>query len=169
MAAEQVTFELREPASPEALLPHDHAASWWLGTALLALVAGIALMLWRNHRHVAKAPQSVRNHAYQEAARDLGQIAAQDPREAAVLASLILRKYLSLAADDPALFETQEEFISRNDALQCLTESARTACAHGFARLASCKYAPQAPDLDSPTVVSESRDLLESLHRSFQG
>jgi len=41
-----------------------------------------------------------------------------------VLASLILREYLSSAAGDPALFETHEEFISRHDALQSLTPDA---------------------------------------------
>ena len=83
--------------------------------------------------------------------------------------SLILRKYLSLAADDPALFETQEEFIARNDALVSLTETARAACAAGFARLAAFKYAPEVPDVPPAAVVDNARELLETLHRGFRG
>ena len=81
--------------------------------------------------------------------------------------SLILRRYLSLAAEDPALFETHEEFIARNDALLSLSDAARAACATGFARLAACKYAPEVPAMAPATVVAEAHELLETLHRGF--
>jgi hypothetical protein len=45
------------------------------------------------------------------AQRHLKTSAPENARESAVLSSLVLRKYLSAAADDPALFETHEEFI----------------------------------------------------------
>ena len=169
MAAEQVTYELKEPAAPEALLPYDYSWMWWLSVPLLALILVAAFGLWRKRSPFTQSPQSIRNLAFKEAMGALDRIAAANARAAAVEASLILRKYLSLAADDPALFETHEEFISRQNSLAALTESARSACTSGFARLAFCKYGPQIPDLQTTTVVSEARDLLDTLHRGFHG
>jgi hypothetical protein len=169
MGEEKVTFELNEPAAPETLLPRDYTQVAWVSAALLALILLAAWLIRRKLCHPSGSPRIVRNLAYKEASRAMDQIAAPHARAAAVQTSLILRKYLSLAADDPALFETHEEFIARNDALNSLTESARAACARGFARLASFKYAPEVPAVEAPTVVSEARELLETLHRGFQG
>ena len=45
MAQDNATFELREPASPEPLLPGDPAAPLWIGLlvalVLLAIAAGL--------------------------------------------------------------------------------------------------------------------------------
>jgi hypothetical protein len=98
----------------------------------------------------------------------LASINAPQSREAAVQCSLILRHYLSVAANDPALFETHEEFISRHDSLKALTELARAACEAGFARLASLKYSAGFPDINPPEVVTESQALLETLHHGFR-
>jgi hypothetical protein len=167
MGAAQVTFELKEPANPVTLLPPDYFWTEWIATALLVLVVVVAWVVWHRRRRAATTPQGVRQLAYQEASGALAQLAAANAREAAVRASLILRRYLSLAADDPSLFETHEEFIARNDALHSLTQTARDACALGFVRLAACKYAPQIPESDSTRVVAESQHLLETLHRGF--
>jgi hypothetical protein len=169
MAEENVTFELNEPVAPEALLPRDYTRVGWASAALVALVLLLIwLIRWQRRRGLAN-PLIVRNLAYKEAVRALDQVAAPHARAAAVQTSMILRKYLSVAANDPALFETHEEFIARNDALNSLTEFARAACASGFERLASFKYAPEVPALEAPAVVSEARELLETLHRGFQG
>ncbi|MEI6654710.1 MAG: hypothetical protein WCP45_08085 [Verrucomicrobiota bacterium] len=167
MGEEHATFELKEPASPEFMLPHDYSTAGWIGTAIAVLVLPGAWGLWRARRHRPSHPQALRNLAFKEAVKALDQINTPHARKAAVQASLILRKYLSRAANDPALFETHEEFISRHDALTVLTESARAACASGFAQLASLKYAPQDPDLPPPAVVSAARGLLDNLHRGF--
>ncbi|MEI7909162.1 MAG: hypothetical protein WCK77_05960 [Verrucomicrobiota bacterium] len=168
MADDNVTFELKEPAAPEALLPPDYTQAGWLAAALVALVLLAAWLIHRLRRRPANTPLSRRNLAYKEATGALGRVAAANARAAAVQTSLILRKYLSLAAEDPALFETHEEFIARNDALQSLTETARAACAAGFARLAACKYAPAIPDLTPAAVVGDARELLETLHHGFR-
>jgi len=169
MADDNVTFDLKEPATPEALLPRDYSQACWLAAAALALVLCVAWLIRRQRRQRSKNPQSRRHLAYKEACVALDRIAAANARAAAVQTSLILRKYLSLATDDPALFETHEEFIARNDALQSLTETARAACAAGFARLAACKYAPVVPDLEAAAVIADARELLETLHHGFRG
>jgi hypothetical protein len=168
MAEDRVTFELKEPASPELLLPHDYSTAGWVSAAILALgLLGAGLLWWRRCHPSAPAQAAARNLAYSEASGGLARIAATQARDAAVQASLILRKYLSLAVNDPALFETHEEFIARHDALSALTDSARNACESGFASLAALKYAPQIPDLAPAAVVSEARALLETLHHAF--
>lgn len=170
MAQDNVTFDLREPAAPDRLLPHDEFLAGLLIATALALVLLVAWQVWqRQRRRSSKHLQSARDLAYKEATSSLERIAAAEARAAAVQASLILRKYLSLAAADPALFETHEEFISRHDALQPLTETARAACTAGFARLAALKYAPTGADLAGATVVADAHELLETLHRGFHG
>jgi len=168
MADDNVTFDLKEPPPPEALLPHDYSQAAWLAAAALALLLCVTWLIRWQRRHRASDPQSRRNFAYKQALGSLDRIHAANPRAAAVQTSLILRRYLSLAADDPALFETHEEFIARNDALQLLTETARAACAAGFARLVAFKYAPELPALEAAAVVGEARGLLETLHLGFR-
>ncbi|MEI6674921.1 MAG: hypothetical protein WCO57_07065 [Verrucomicrobiota bacterium] len=169
MGEEHTTFELKEPASPEFMLPRDYSTAGWIGAALAVLVLLGAWHLWRTRRQRPSHPQALRNLAFKEAVKALDQINTPHARKAAVQASLILRKYLSRAANDPALFETHEEFISRHDALHTLTEAGRAGCAAGFAQLAALKYAPQDPDLAPPAVVSAARVLLDNLHRGFHG
>ncbi|KAB2637737.1 MAG: hypothetical protein DVB25_09445 [Verrucomicrobia bacterium] len=169
MADTAPTFELKEPATPEALLPRDFSQQSWSAAAVLTLlVLVVCCVRWLRRRRTQMTPRSRRNHAYKEAAAALERITAMEARSAAVQTSLILRRYLSIAADDPALFETHEEFITRNDALLALSEPARSACAAGFARLAAYKYAPQVPASEATAVVGEARELLETLHRDFR-
>lgn len=167
MAAENVSLELREPAAAEQLLPHDVVPPLLIGLGLLVAVvlAGLAIRWFR--RRSTTGTQSVREFAFREALAGLAQVAAPTARSAAVQTSLILRTYLSLAAQDPALFETHEEFIARSDSLGRLTDDARAACREGFARLAALKYAPELPDLAPAVVVAEAQTLLEILHRGF--
>jgi hypothetical protein len=169
MAEDKLTFELKEPATPEALLPHDYTLAGVLGAALLALGLGLGLLLrWRRRRRASRRPHAMRVLAYKDAAGSLDQISAANARAAAVQTSLIIRKYLARAAADPALFETHEEFIARHDALHSLTEPARAACASGFARLAALKYAPAVAAQDAAAVVAAARELLETLHHGFR-
>ena len=167
MAEENVSFELKEPAAPEQLLPRDLTGPLWLGIGLLVGVVAAFLLVRRLRRPAAGSAQSVRDLAFREALAGLAKLVAPTARGAAVQTSLILRTYLSLAARDPALFETHEEFIARSDSLKVLTEDAQTACRGGFARLAALKYAPEPPESDPAAVVAEARGLLETLHRGF--
>lgn len=169
MADVSPTFELKEPATLEPLLPRGFSQEAWSTAAMLALlVLGIWCIRWLRRRTHKNTPRSRRNHAYKEATAALQRITAAEARSAAVQTSLILRRYLSLAADDPALFETHEEFIARSDSLLSLSIPARAACAASFTRLAACKYAPTAPACEAAAVTGEARELLEILHRAFR-
>jgi hypothetical protein len=159
---------LQDTAAPEALLP-DHALwPWWETEVLLALVIAVAIFLiFRKRKAAAEDPRKVRDNAFREAFAALSGMRLEDPRDAAVQCSLVLRKYLSIAAADPVLYETHEEFIARRDALQALTEAARDAAESGFNRLAALKYGPEIPGTPAADVAAESRGLLETLHHGF--
>ena len=160
-------FELMEPASPEALVPQSGLWPWLVVAAIAALLAvGLILFLRRRTSSAADAA-TLRLAAYIEAVAGLACATTADARNAAVQSSLILRKYLSNAAGDPALFETHEEFVSRHDALKALTAEARSATEAGFTRLAALKYAPEIPEAVPAEVIAESRALLETLHHGF--
>lgn len=171
MAQDNATFELREPASPEPLLPGDPAAPLWIGlvVALVLLAIASGLLIWRRRHPRKPDPLALRRQAYQEATVALGKVAATTARAAAVQASLILRRYLAAALADPALYETHEEFIARSDSLKALVEPAREACQRGFASLAAIKYSPAGDHGDPAGIVADARSLLETLHLGFHG
>lgn len=167
MNASTTAIEWMEPASPEALLP-DHGWEPWLAVAAATVLVLILLrVMLRKKTPLAVGPLARRNAAFAEAVAALAAATRDDVRATAVQSSLILRKYLAVAADDPALFETHEEFVLRHDALPSLSAAARSALAAGLSRLAAMKYSPASPDESAAGVIAQSRALLETLHHGF--
>lgn len=168
MNEKSATFELLEPVSPEALVP-DSWLEPWMFVIVAVVMAVILAVLWLTRTKPGPPdPRAAREAARAEAAAALENIGDIPAREAAVVSSLVLRKYLATAAGDPALFETHEETISRHEALKDFSEDARGSAAIGFARLAAVKYAPEDPDMDTPQVVAGSHHLLEILHHGLR-
>ncbi len=159
-------LEFAEPPSPEALLPGYGLWPWWVGAALLVMVI-LAIIVIKRRKKKPIDPAAARHTALQEALSSLRETRAENARDAAIQGSLILRRYLSVAAGDPALFETHEEFISRHDSLQALTPDARGATEVAFGKLAALKYAPELPHADAAAVLTESTSLLETIHGGF--
>ncbi|MGL4398454.1 MAG: hypothetical protein ACRCXD_01175 [Luteolibacter sp.] len=162
------TFELQEPPSPEALVPDSPLETWMLVIPALLILILMAVFLLKKKKQPKTDPGVLRTRAFQEATAALDQIGHVPGRDAAIQSSLIVRKYLSTAAGDPALFETQEETISRHEALKDFSEEARAAAGRGFARLAALKYAAVPHDVEAVNITAESRDLLETLHHGFR-
>ena len=171
------TLRMHEAPPPEALLPASPHPALWAAAALAILL--LALLAWFATRPKHKGPNlaAERRAARDRAAAGLQALAQASPppdaRQAAVRASLELRRYLAVASGDPALFETHEEFITRQDSLACLDETARSACSAAFARLAKLKYAPHEPassqPLPTPAVLAEDcLSLLDTLHAGFR-
>lgn len=162
------SFELREPASPEALVPASWVEPWMVLTLIFPVLIILAFFVFKKKRSPVTDPSATRRAAFNEAAAALAGIGSVLPREAAVQSSLILRRYLSVVANDPALFETHEEYVSRHEALKNFSEDARGSTALGFARLAAIKYSPATADMDTPQVISGSQSLLEILNHGLQ-
>jgi hypothetical protein len=168
MNEEPTTLELRDAAIPDALMP-GYGLEWWWGVAgIFALIVLLVVFMLRI-RGKARGPGAsmLRDAAFREAMAALSGSAPAEARDAAVLSSLAVRKYLSVAAADPALFETHEEFLARHNALNAFKPEARAAAEAGFTRLAALKYAPRQADATAANVIAESRALLQTLHHGF--
>lgn len=161
-------FELLDPPSPDALVPDSPVEPWMTAAAALFVLALLACLFFRKKKSPVAIRREARIAAHAEALSALDSIHPDGPRDAAVQCSLILRKYLSIAAGDPALFETHEETLSRHEAFAGFTDDARRAASTAFSRLAALKYAPTVPDVLTNDVIHESRALLETLHLGFQ-
>ncbi len=161
-------FELLPPPSPDALIPDSPVETWMIVAAVLVVVALLALVVFRKKKSPAAIQREARHAAHAEAVAALAAISPTGTRDAAIQCSLILRKYLVVAANDPALFETHEETLSRHEAFNSFSEESRLAATNGFTRLAALKYAPAVEEVPVADVISESRALLETLHHGFQ-
>ncbi len=170
MSPEPPPFQLLEPDSIESLLP-----GWWLphiligSTLLVALILVAVLLVRAKNRPRPVDPAKIREEARLKAVATLesSRSSIKTTREAAVVASLALRDYLSRAAADPALFETHEEFIARHASIVALHEPAREAAAAGFSHLAALKYSAEPPASSTHEVIESARTLLDQLHRGF--
>ncbi len=161
------SLQLIDPASPGPLLPDAGVPVVWIAAGIAALLVLLMILIRRKRKATSADPLAARKAAFTAALAALDDSGGYDVRCTAVQCSLILRKYLASAGNDPALFETHEEFISRHDALQALTPDARAAAESGFARLSALKYSPVLPPADAAAILTGSRALLETLHHGF--
>lgn len=159
-------FQLMESSSVEALIPKAETPWLWIAIAAVLLVV---LIVWLIRRRLKRAtdPASIREAAFNDAIAALDTIPHNDAHTAALDSSMILRKYLSITAEDPALFETHEEFVSRHDALQKIPQATRDEVAAIFSRLATIKYAPDAASANAEKIVGDSRHLLHALRAAL--
>ncbi|GAA5115878.1 hypothetical protein JIN84_19850 [Luteolibacter yonseiensis] len=165
MNEKSTSFELKEPTSPEALVPASWVEPWMVASFVLLLLAVLAFFTFKKKRPSVPDMSAANRAAHAEAVAALAGIGDVVPRVAAVQCSLILRRYLSVVAGDPALFETHEEYVSRHESLKRFTEDARNAAKPALARLAAIKYSPAVAGTDTPQVVAESQALLEILNQ----
>ncbi|MEN9535148.1 MAG: hypothetical protein RIR37_421 [Verrucomicrobiota bacterium] len=159
-------FALMESGSVEALIPQAETPWLWI---IVGAVILLAFMAWLIHqrRKNANDPTKIRRAAFNEAIAALDTVTQHDPHDAALESSMILRKFLSITAEDPVLFETHEEFISRHNALQKIPDSTRSEITKIFSQLAAMKYSPNDANASAETIISESRLLLQSLHAAL--
>lgn len=158
-----------ESSTVEALIPKAETPWLWIiiGVVLVVLVASLIFWLICHRMKHAKDPANIREAAFKDAIAALDAIPQNDPHSAALESSMILRKYLSITAEDPALFETHEEFVSRHDALQKISQAMRDEVAAIFSRLATIKYAPDAVNANAETIVGDSHQLLHALRATL--
>ncbi len=161
-------FQLLEPPSPDALVPDSPIEPWMVVAAVLVMIGLLMWLVFRKKKSPVALQREARHAAHAEAFSALNSIHPDGPRDAAIQCSLILRKYLSIAAGDPALFETHEETLARHEAFASFNEETRRAAADGFSQLAALKYAPDFPEVLTNNVIHQSRALLETLHSGFQ-
>lgn len=148
---------LMETQTPDAYLQAGFWDTWgiWIMLASILLVVAIAaIVLIRRKGSTPAAPLS----PAETAIRDITMLRETHPslRQAAVEFSLLIRKYLVGETKDQALYETQQEFNRRADALTALPSELQTATRDLLDRMASLKYEPNTPENDS--LVNELAD-----------
>lgn len=137
--------------------------AWGLGIALL--LAGIALWLMLRRRKSPALPRTPLQQAFAE----LERLAEELPplRECSLRLSMVLRSYLTGQIQDPALFETHEEFSRRMDALSAVPTACRYDTRFLLERLADMKYAGDtAQDVQkSRVLIEETRGVIAHIER----
>ncbi len=142
------------------------AADYVLMTAIaiigaLVILAGVGLLLWKRRRR-STPPPSPEAIALTELERLEKE--ALPLRPCALRVSLILRAFLAGQTQDPALYETHEEFSQRIDSLARLPESCQYDVRCLLETLAEQKYTATAGQ-DDPTLahsfITRARELVE--------
>ncbi|NIP93916.1 MAG: hypothetical protein GWO24_10875 [Akkermansiaceae bacterium] len=159
--------ELHDIADPRPLLPGIEVPLWfWLCLVTLVFAAvSLALFLLLRHR---KPPAPPELPFYEESRGALDHLreslSGRSLAEVATEASLVIRHYLVATLQEPALYETHEEFIMRSDALQGLPAGARERLGPLLDQLARAKYGPSTTDLKaSDDLVASCLDVLQGV------
>ncbi|GAA5484610.1 hypothetical protein [Haloferula sargassicola] len=158
-------LQLRDLAPVDPFLP-DWVLPWWMWLAIALVLAGLAGLVIAIVRRPKKAPagESAEAMAYRRAVARLKAL-PDDFHDAVLEASSALRAYLAEASGDPSLFETQEEFIAREEALRELPTELRPKVASYLTELSTLKY-DQPRDGSSPEIATSAMAMLEEIHRA---
>ena len=157
-------FELVEGNEAIRMVPALEPHLWWFFSGVILIFGILGCFLLIRKKRVVHDPSRLRHEAYEQARAALAQVSAED-LESAIEVSFILRRYLSLSFEEPALFETHEELISRHDALSAFPDNLRREIGDFFAKLASCKYTLGDTSENFAEITVEGTALLERMHK----
>lgn len=161
------SLELAESRDAIELVPTWEPQLWWFiaGAVVIATIVVLLIVLLRKKPKVDLLKK--KREAYQEAMAAFGAGESGDARKNAIQVSMILRRYLAKSMNEPALFETHEEFVARHDGLKDLPEDVRSEVELFFSKLAAIKYAPD--DIATVEMLgthAEGAAILERIHRA---
>ena len=167
MEEPQDSYKLIENRDAMDLVPTWGFEMWWFFALGAAICAGALIVLYFCKRGTKGNSASHKDRAYREALEELLGLSSGDPKETAIRVSLIIRSYLAKHLEEPALYETHEEFVSRHDALAKLPESTKLETRGFFSQLAELKYGPTGDVcMVSDTLKRDAVELLERIHKS---
>ncbi len=159
--------DLHDIADPGPLLPGIEVPVWfWITLATLVFGAASFFLYFILRRKVAPTPPEL--SFYGESRRAFEELRISLPgrslADVATEASLIMRHYLVVTLQEPALYETHEEFIMRDDALRELPAGAQARLAPLLNQLASAKYGPSHSDQEAAApLVDSCLEVLQGL------
>lgn len=135
-----------------------------IGLGLAVLLAAVALFfVWRSRRRQAlQAPVSAEQRALE--ALDALRSRKLPLHDFSLELSLLLREYVTGETQDPALFETHEEFSRRFDALATVPPNFRRELSALLSELAALKYAPPAEgEQADERMIERARALITGI------
>ncbi|MES2983269.1 MAG: hypothetical protein V4727_13230 [Verrucomicrobiota bacterium] len=142
MADSKTNFELVEGQEAMDLVPTWELEWWWIALPaafLILLILLVCLLLKKSKVH---DPNKAKREAFYQAMTELAKLDASLGKENVIMVSLVMRKYLANSMNEPALYETHEEFIGRHDAIKDLDAELKLAISNYFSELAAIKYGP---------------------------
>ena len=159
------SFEIAESRDAINLVPTWDPQLWWDFAAVAVFAAIVLLVVLLLRRKPVVDTSKEKREAYLEAKVALSGDAVTEPRESAIRVSMILRRYLARSMNEPALFETHEEFIARHDGLKDLPDDVKSEVGNFFSILAATKYAPDdIVSVDANSSQTEGAAILERIH-----
>lgn len=148
---------------PGEFLP-EPTTPWWIwlliGLAAILAVGGVYFVIQKLKTTRLQATQ------LDKARRQLDKLRkeARDlpPHVTATRISLIIRRYLAIAFNEPALFETNEEFTLRESALTQLHPDSRQPITQHLTTLSTLKYAPTGT-ANTDQLITDAENILANI------
>ena len=159
--------ELEPEVAPERLEEPQSHTGLIIAAVVLVLLAVAALIYIKRRRKPATEPEE---SPEETALKSLQALRAEQPdiRECSLQLSMILRRYLTGATQDPALFETHEEFCNRLNALSSIPASCQYPTRVLLEKLAELKYAGiEASDSQRvEALINETKETILNIHEA---
>ena len=160
------TSTLHDISDPGPLLPGIHVPVWIWALATLAAAALVLLVVFLLRRP-KPGPASL-EEIYDQSRKELeclrGCLDRLPLAAVATEASLSIRRYLAACLGEPALYETHEEFLLRDEALAELPAGSREHLNPLLTRLAELKYGPSAEDVSAAgELINQCLTVLQGL------
>lgn len=161
--------DIRDIADPTPFLP-EPSTPWWHWAILafgLLIITSLIIFVFVRKNNPANRRKSLLDKARAKL-KSLRKDADTTPlHTVATRASIIIRSYLEQAFEDPAIFETNEEFTLRPTALQSLPPDTRTQVTEFLQNTTTLKYSPHQSDTaepqDSAQVIDQAENLISLL------
>lgn len=167
MAESKTNLELAESWDAMNLVPNWELEWWWIAIAVVTLILLILLGFLIYRKTNVFDPAKAKREAYQEALTGLEKLDESLGKDNMVMVSLVIRKYLAKSMNEPALYETHEEFVGRHDAIRDLDEDLRVKIGNYFSELAAMKYGPVEEQVfDLTNLKQKAMNLLERMYNS---
>lgn len=138
---------------------------WSALGAVIILIAVVVVLIVRKKKVPVLPPTPE-----QIARRQIQALGERKPglRESSTELSLILRSYLTGKSQDPALFETHQEFNKRADALASLPDTLQGTVRDLLQSMAHLKYSPNSSSDDAriQSLFSQTLDLIAKIEQA---
>lgn len=158
--------ELEKDIPVEAFAAQSLGQVLLIGGIIAALIIGLIVWLLLRRKRKTAPPPSLLDNAL--AALSSLEESGATLRECSLRVSMILRTYLAGQTQDPALYETHEEFSRRMDSLATVPLACREQTRELLESLAEYKYAggERRDPLQVNAMVTQARELLHRIHET---